>query len=329
MNDKNLISIIVPIYNVEKYLKRCIDSIINQTYKKLEIILVDDGSKDNSGKICDKYAKKDIRIKVIHKKNEGVSEARNVGLKVSTGEYIGFVDADDYIEPNMYEEMSDNLKENNADIVICDYNTNDREKQRKTKQEKNHKYTNNIEIISKDEACNKLFFDYSCRGFLWNKLYKRDILCNAGKIILFDKNIKILEDLVYNYIIFQNANKIVYNHHPFYNYIQREDSVLNSGYSMANMTSRMALGKLIKIVKNEKIRDNLKREYLREISCICAYLAKNNLMDQETIDKLKKEKKKYKAEILNSKYLTISQKIKTTMWYYFPKILYNIYKLNR
>ena len=118
MKKNNLISIIVPIYNVEKYLKKCIDSIINQTYKNLEIILVDDGSPDNCGKICDEYAKKDNRIKVIHKENGGVSSARNVGVENATGEYIGFVDSDDYIEKDMYEVLINNLKKENADISI-------------------------------------------------------------------------------------------------------------------------------------------------------------------------------------------------------------------
>ena len=99
----DLISIIIPVYNVAVYLPRCLDSILAQTYKNLEIILVDDGSKDNSGKVCDEYALKDSRIKVIHQKNQGVSVARNAGLRIAKGDYIGFVDSDDYIETNMYE----------------------------------------------------------------------------------------------------------------------------------------------------------------------------------------------------------------------------------
>ena len=117
MNDKPLISVIVPIYNTEKYLKKCLDSIINQTYKNLQIILIDDGSGDNSGEICDEYATKDSRIQVIHKQNAGVTAARNDGLDMATGDYIGFVDSDDWIEPNMYEEMMANLIKTGADFV--------------------------------------------------------------------------------------------------------------------------------------------------------------------------------------------------------------------
>ena len=115
------ISVVVPIYKVEKYLDRCIYSIINQTYTNLEIILVDDGSPDNCPKICDEYASKDNRIKVIHKQNGGLSSARNAGIKVATGDYIGFVDSDDFIELDMYEQMYKVAYENDVDLVMSDY----------------------------------------------------------------------------------------------------------------------------------------------------------------------------------------------------------------
>ena len=115
----NLISIIIPVYNVEKYLAKCLDSVLNQTYKNLEIILVDDGSKDNSGAICDEYAKRDNRIIVVHQKNSGVSKARNLGMSMATGDYIGFIDSDDTIEANMYEVLLKNAIESGAEISYC------------------------------------------------------------------------------------------------------------------------------------------------------------------------------------------------------------------
>ena len=115
--DKMLISIIVPVYNIEEYLPRCVESILKQTYSNLELILVDDGSTDTSGAICDEYAKKDQRIRVIHKKNGGSSSARNEGIKIALGEYLGFVDSDDYIEPQMYEKMVRAIKDTNCHIV--------------------------------------------------------------------------------------------------------------------------------------------------------------------------------------------------------------------
>ena len=120
--DNSLISVVVPVFNVEKYLSRCIDSIINQTYRNLEIILVDDGSSDKCPQICDSYALKDKRIKVMHKKNEGVSEARNVGLHASKGKYISFIDSDDYINEFMFEKMVKAYTNNQIDLVVCAFN---------------------------------------------------------------------------------------------------------------------------------------------------------------------------------------------------------------
>ena len=116
-----MISAIVPAYNVEKYLERCVNSILIQTYENFEIILVDDGSKDQSVEICDKFAQEDNRIKVIHKENGGLSSARNAGMKIAEGKYIVFIDSDDDIEPNMFELMLQAAEENKADFVMTDY----------------------------------------------------------------------------------------------------------------------------------------------------------------------------------------------------------------
>ena len=114
------VSIIVPVYNVEKYLRRCIDSILRQTLTDIEVILVDDGSFDSSGKICEEYARKDSGLRVIHQKNAGVAVARNTGLDIASGDYIAFVDSDDYIEPNMYQSMMQVANQYDCDVVLCD-----------------------------------------------------------------------------------------------------------------------------------------------------------------------------------------------------------------
>ena len=119
MSEKKLITVVVPVYNTGELLRECVDSILAQTYKNLEIILVDDGSTDSSGEICDQYSLKDSRISVYHQKNSGQASARNYALSIARGEYIGFVDSDDYIAPNMYETMVDSLERNDADIVVC------------------------------------------------------------------------------------------------------------------------------------------------------------------------------------------------------------------
>lgn len=174
----NKISIIIPIYNVEQYLPQCLDSIINQTYKNLEIILINDGSTDNSGKICDNYAKVDNRIHVFHKKNEGVSSARNLGLEKCTGDFIGFVDPDDFIELNMYELLYNEQQKTNADIVWCNYYNYF-----------SNEHYNIVNIFNENKlyklpfAINKLGIDlfinkYYEHSHLWSKLYKKSIFDN-------------------------------------------------------------------------------------------------------------------------------------------------------
>ena len=184
---KELISIIVPVYNIENYLDKCIESIVHQTYKNLEILLIDDGSTDHSGKKCDEWAKKDKRIRVIHKKNGGVSSARNIGLEKAKGEYIGFVDGDDFVNKKMYEEMHRQMKKNNADFVICDYNEcynqNDNFKDR-------GKENNLIEILDKNGMFDKV---YPYRGYVWQGLFLKEKLSAE---VRFDSTKYVAEDLM-------------------------------------------------------------------------------------------------------------------------------------
>ena len=178
---KYVISVIVPIYNVEKYLKKCIESILNQTYRYIEIILVDDGSTDKSGCICDTYEKNDSRVKVIHKKNGGLDSARKAGIRIATGDYVGYVDGDDWIEHNMYEKMMAQIDKNHEKIncVICGIveNYEDRERSRKPYLQEG---TYNRKIFS-EKLKNKLlytgeFFRSSVTTSLWDKIYDRKIL---------------------------------------------------------------------------------------------------------------------------------------------------------
>lgn len=216
---KDLISIIIPIYNVEKYLNKCIDSVINQTYKNLEIILVNDGSTDNCGNICDQYKKIDKRIKVIHKKNGGVSSARNVALSNIKGEYIYFIDSDDYIEKDTIELLFNNIIEFDSDIACCNYYKEyDNEK-------KDIIISNLKQIMNREEFLNSILNDNSISGYLWNKLYKRELF---DKNIRFDESIKIMEDLIVNLNITKNISKISYVDKPLYHYVQRSNSALNS-----------------------------------------------------------------------------------------------------
>ena len=212
---KELISIIVPVYNVEKYLEKCVKSIIQQTYENIEIILVDDGSKDNSGKICDELEQKDNRIKVIHKENGGLSDARNAGLKIATGKYIGFVDSDDYIQEDMFETLYKLNKENNSDISIVSYYEIYNEKVISVRDSKK------LEILNKIDAIKELLIDTKIQSYAWNKLFKRELFNN----IEFPTN-KNFEDIATTLLLFERANKIVLLEDPKYYYSRRDDSIV-------------------------------------------------------------------------------------------------------
>lgn len=215
----NLISVIVPVYKVEKYLRKCVDSILAQTYTNLEIILVDDGSPDNCPAICDYYANKDSRIKVIHQENGGLSAARNAGLDIASGDYIGFVDSDDYISPEMYKKLYEAMKEADADISICNFQKVDEAgKRTKTEETIESGTLTNIQALTELQGKNGLCFVISC-----NKLFKHHIF-NGLRFPLR----RYCEDNYIAHIILNRAQKIVCSNECLYYYTQRKNSIMNS-----------------------------------------------------------------------------------------------------
>lgn len=215
--EKDLISVIIPVYKVEKYLEKCIESIIKQTYTNLQIILVDDGSPDNCGKICDEYAKKDSRIEVIHKINGGLSDARNVGINRANGRYIGFVDSDDYIKEDMYEKLINLIKEYNADVSICNlYDVFDGKKYVRNKDNGIHEYSR-IDILK------EILLDKNIQSYAWNKLYKKELFDEIKYPIG-----KKYEDIGTTFYLFEKCNKIVVTSEPEYYYLKRADSLVNN-----------------------------------------------------------------------------------------------------
>lgn len=214
------ISVIVPVYKVEKYLDRCIRSIVGQTYQELEIILVDDGSLDNCPRMCDEWAEKDRRIKVIHKENGGLSSARNIGLDMAEGDYIAFVDSDDYIKPNMYEIMLRSAIETDADIACCGRIRISEKKQFDCF------VLDEPTIFSGKEAIQQLLTGGCIDEASWDKLYKKE---------LFDKRRfplgEINEDLVPVVKILGECKKIVHVGKPYYYYCENWGSITKSQYS--------------------------------------------------------------------------------------------------
>ena len=215
--EKALISIIIPVYKVEKYLEKCIQSLINQTYENLQIILVDDGSPDNCGKICDEYAKKDHRIEVIHKSNGGLSDARNKGLEIAKGEYIGFIDSDDYIESDMYEVLYNLLKQYNADVSICNFYTVSQGKISIKNADNGINEYNRIEILK------EILLDKNIQSYAWNKLYKKELFDEIKYPVG-----KKYEDIGTTFYLLEKCNKVVVTGKPEYYYINRQDSIVNN-----------------------------------------------------------------------------------------------------
>lgn len=237
----SVISVIVPIYNVENYLDRCIESIVNQTYKDLEIILVDDGSPDNCPQICDSWAEKDNRIKVVHKENGGLSDARNAGMLHVTGEIVSYIDSDDRIESNMFEKMLTQMEQDNSDIVSCGVKW----------VEENGKLLRNDtveqnEILDTHSAMSELINDGKLKQHVWNKIYKTELI----KAIPFEKG-KYHEDVFWSYQIIGKAERVSVVTDSYYYYVQRTNSIMGEGFS-------------------EKRLDALDANYLR-----CEYMKKN------------------------------------------------------
>ena len=223
---ESLISVIVPVYNVEKYLDRCVESIVNQTYKNIEIILVDDGSPDRCPQMCDEWAKKDNRIKVIHKENGGLSSARNAGLEICRGDYIGFVDSDDFINNDMYRTLLSCIMQKNVDMSICNVS--------KVFCNSNTEEIGSIidGLLTKDEFLDHMeAFNGWTWVVSWNKLYKKRIFEElrfpVGRI--YEDDYIIIDVLNYCELVYAISNPL------YYYYYQRDGSIVNKNYSLKNM----------------------------------------------------------------------------------------------
>ena len=222
------VSVIVPIYKTEKYLRKCIDSIVNQTYRELEIILVDDGSPDTSGQICDEYASCDPRIKVVHKKNGGLSDARNAGLNICSGTYVMFCDSDDWIEPDTINIAVDEMKKSNAELVVWGYSADFVDTEERLENCSiclaNEKiYVGNAEGLKSNNVMGLL-------GYAWNKLYRKSLLYKHS--IMFEKGVSLVEDILFNAQVIKYCNLISIIDYAGTHYVQRKQVTLgNSIYN--------------------------------------------------------------------------------------------------
>ena len=289
-----LISVIVPVYKAEKYLDKCVQSIVNQTYKNLEIILVDDGSPDNCPEMCDEWAKKDSRIKVIHKENSGAASARNAALDIALGDYIGFVDSDDYIEPNMLDELYDSMQSNGADISIC---ANDEVDENYNFIKENKVPSDEFVITPYDCFLNIYGANYA-HCIIPNKLYKKEI----WQDIRFP-HLGMCEDEAVLPYIYQKAEKIaVVNEALYHYYIEHVGSVMNKEFSEDTHLIYISILEerfdLFKSLQMEDVYINTAVEYVLRLRG--AYLSlENNNSQNSGLKKnlLKKYRKAFKTLI--------------------------------
>ncbi len=278
-----LISIIITVYNVDTFLDRCLKSITNQTYRNLEIILINDGSTDRSDQICDAWASKDPRIKVLHTTNQGVAAARNCGLHIANGDYIGFADADDWAEPDMFEKLADSLEQYNADIAICGF-------EEKWPGYSVLKVSKSFRCYTKEEALHELILDRNIQSYVWNKLFRRECVPDAPFPPL-----KRMSDLGGLHHFFRKADKIVEINRVLYHYNRRNNSLVGKDgslettidYCIAQQTRYADL-----VSEQPEIRKTMQKKYLSSLNSVrnkfCQeFMGKDNKNIREHAERIK------------------------------------------
>lgn len=318
-----MISVVIPIYNVEKYIDRCITSILNQTYNDTEIVLVDDGSTDNSGMICDKYSVEYPNIKVIHIPNGGVSNARNIGIKNCTKEWVTFVDADDYLEERHLENLF-SAAQNDEDLVVCDYRVVTESGDIKKERILNDDFPSSF---NRFEALEDMGRGTSIWGYVWNKLFKTETIVENE--LLFNTDIKIWEDMLFcaEYIACCKSVTVV----PIssYNYVVREGSAVNTKSFELKATKYTACEKfetlLEKFISNGIVDEDTQfATWVRTVFAetgldgVLSGQFENGIYDKELLFQYLDKVDKYKS------YITFNQKIKLMLLKVCPYIIYLI-----
>lgn len=308
--EEELISIIIPVYKVEKYLDKCVESVVNQTYKNLEIILVDDGSPDKCPAMCDEWAKKDKRIKVIHKENGGVSLARNAGIDIASGDYLAFVDSDDYVDINVCKILLSLSKEHKADVAICDF-------YEVFEGKLFEKESNENEIVKVYENENKfdVLKEFSVQTIVpWGKLYKNNIFKN----IKYPEGKENEDEYVVHKYLYE-AKKIVYTSQKLWYYLKRADSIMSRLKKVYEKSNLDPFCERIEFFKEKGVDDDtMTFAYITYLRALLGGLNKSNIT---------KEDKKY----LNSEYKKTLKKIKWKYVSFKRKVwilAYGIFKIN-
>lgn len=315
-----LVSVIVPVYNTEKYLRKCVDSIIGQTYKNLEIILVDDGSPDSSGHICDEYAQRDERVQVIHKENGGLSDARNTGIKVARGEYLGFVDSDDWIEPQMYQKLIENSIKFNAEISVGGV-AELKEKDGQYEQIRiwERKYATGG-TASKIMAMKEFFLG---SWSAWDKIYRKEIFDD----IVFPFGI-INEDDAIALRQLDKCSNVCYTDEPFYNYIHHmgETSITQENFSKKKLVVVDICKANLDFVKNyyPELTEYAEYKYFMRILWCLNHMAVSKQDFSSDIERLRKILKKDIKKLYSNSYTSRKEKFRGFLMVH----CYNIFSIS-
>ena len=243
-----LVSILIAVYNTEPYLRKCLDSVLTQTYNNIEIIIVDDGSTDNSLAICKEYEKKDSRVKVIHQENGGLAVARNTGIINSIGQYLCYLDSDDYIEPDYVEILLREMVAEDADVVVCGY-------YKEISTTKNVTMVYECEgLIERKKAFIAMYTDNGFGAYSWNKMFKADLI--KKEKIFFDPELRMTQDLLWATMYFAKMDKCVYVGRPLYHYLFNESSACRNIKKTGKFNEKF----LTSLLAHEKTKELLAQE---------------------------------------------------------------------
>lgn len=305
-----LISVIIPVYQVEPYVARCIESILVQTLQDLEIILVDDGSTDESGRICDQYKVRDSRIKVIHQTNGGISAARNTGLDVAKGRYIGFIDSDDYIAPNMYELMYEAMHKKQVDLAVCNY---EKVYEGDIRQEERVEEKLQEQLIyTRKAALQAMQENRGCWTYVNNKLYKREIF----KALRFEEG-RIYEDAFIMPKLMSKCEKIVTVPESLYFYVQRAGSILHTQFNekrLDKVTAFQQEAALFRAQNEYQLSRRAERDYINTLLWSYYILRKDQPKESEVLRAYRKNFMKDYKYICKNPMISRHEKVSLGIW---------------
>lgn len=267
------ISVICPVYNTQKYLRKCLESVLNQTYHDIELICIDDGSSDGSEIIVDEYAAIDERVVVVHQKNSGESAARNIGLRMATGDYWTFIDCDDWLEPDMYEKLVDAIEEENVEIAACSWVEEFVDHPIVVKNK--GVLTNNT--FTRDELFYYIYNrdTYRSFGFMWDKLYKKECFYDEnGQLFLFEETMRLGGDIIYLAQLVSRCKMATFVDLAGYHYRQREDSGCHTGTVDSHLGAVEAYERVIELLEKENVQGEASDYAKRFLGYHCILISK-------------------------------------------------------